>query len=310
MARLTALVVALTSAALLAQGPPARPRILGIAHLAVLVTHLPSARAFYEDLLGFDESFTLPGAGSASGTTWIKINDRQWIELIDGETAGEGQLDHIALYTGSAAGMRDYLASQGVQVPDRVDIGPTGDTNFVVRDPDRHDVEFVEYQPGSRTAADTGQHMAETRLSARAMHVGILAADLDAAMKFYGGILGFEETWRGASAASRTLSWVNIRVPDGNDYLELMLYERMPAPGNRGSAHHLCLLVEDAQDAVKVLESRAPKSGYTRPVTIRTGINRKRQVNLFDPDGTRVELMEPDTTGGRPAPSSTLPPPR
>jgi lactoylglutathione lyase len=42
----------------------------------------------------------------------------------------------------------------------------------------------------------------------------------------------------------------------------------------------------------------------------RTGINRKRQVNLFDPDGTRVELMEPDTIDGRPVPSSTLPPPR
>jgi lactoylglutathione lyase len=38
-------------------------------------------------------------------------------------------------------------------------------------------------------------------------------------------------------------------------------------------------------------------SGYEREVAIRTGVNRKRQVNLFDPDGT-------------PAPSSTLPPPR
>ncbi len=310
MARLTVLVVALTSVALLAQEPAARPRILGIAHLAVFVTNLPAARAFYEGLLGFDESFTVPGPRAASGTTWVKINDRQWIELIAGDTAGEGQLDHIALYTSSAAGMRDYLASKGVQVPDTVGTGPTGDKSFVVRDPDRHDVEFVEYQPGSRTTADAGRHMPETRISHRAMHVGILAGNLDAAMDFYGGILGFEEIWRGASASSRTLSWVNIRVPDGNDYIELMLYERMPAPGNRGSAHHLCLLVQDADEAVRVLESRALKTGYTRPLTIRTGINRKRQVNLFDPDGTRVELMEPDTIDGRPASSSTLPPPR
>jgi lactoylglutathione lyase len=33
-------------------------------------------------------------------------------------------------------------------------------------------------------------------------------------------------------------------------------------------------------------------------------------VNLFDPDGTRVELMEPETIDGQPAPPSTLPPPR
>jgi len=43
---------------------------------------------------------------------------------------------------------------------------------------------------------------------------------------------------------------------------------------------------------------------------IRTGVNRKRQLNLFDPDGTRVELMEPKTIDGAPAPSSTAPPPK
>jgi lactoylglutathione lyase len=43
---------------------------------------------------------------------------------------------------------------------------------------------------------------------------------------------------------------------------------------------------------------------------MRTGINRKRQLNLFDPDGTRSELMEPATIDGTPTPSSTAPPPR
>ena len=44
-------------------------------------------------------------------------------------------------------------------------------------------------------------------------------------------------------------------------------------------------------------------------VQVQTGVNRKRQLNLFDPDGTRVELMEPRTVDGKPAPSSTAPPP-
>jgi lactoylglutathione lyase len=43
---------------------------------------------------------------------------------------------------------------------------------------------------------------------------------------------------------------------------------------------------------------------------IAVGVDNKRQVGLFDPDGTRVELMEMDTVDGKPAPSSTLPPPR
>ena len=69
-------------------------------------------------------------------------------------------------------------------------------------------------------------------------------------------------------------------------------------------------MVPDADKAVAALDARADASGYTRPIEMRTGINRKRQVNLFDPDGTRVELMEPDTVDGQPAPPSTLPPPR
>jgi hypothetical protein len=40
---------------------------------------------------------------------------------------------------------------------------------------------------------------------------------------------------------------------------------------------------------------------------VRLGINRKRQANLFDPDGTRTELMEPNTIDGKPTPSSTAP---
>ena len=49
---------------------------------------------------------------------------------------------------------------------------------------------------------------------------------------------------------------------------------------------------------------------YGRPIEIHLGINRKRQANLFDPDGTRTELMEPTTIDGKPTPSSTAPPPQ
>jgi lactoylglutathione lyase len=58
------------------------------------------------------------------------------------------------------------------------------------------------------------------------------------------------------------------------------------------------------------LEARPYRKTYERTIEARTGVNRKRQVNLFDPDGTRVELMEANTVDGQPAPSSTLPPPR
>jgi catechol 2,3-dioxygenase-like lactoylglutathione lyase family enzyme len=305
-----ALVALLVAVPLLTTQPVTRPKILGVAHIAVFVSDLTKARAFYEDLLGFDEPFTLPKPDGSVQIAFVKINDRQWIELFNQSTAGEGQLNHIALYTDDADRMRDYLAAKGVEVPATVGRGRTGNKNFTIKDPDGHTVEIVEYQPDSWTAKDAGKHVPATRLSGRALHVGILVGSLSRATSFYTGVLGFEEFWRGSAATSKTLSWVNIRVPDGSDYIELMLYDELPPPDRRGSAHHLCLQVPNVEKAVAMFDARPSRSSYTRAVEIRTGINRKRQVNLFDPDGTRVELMEPDTVDGKPAPSSTLPPPR
>jgi catechol 2,3-dioxygenase-like lactoylglutathione lyase family enzyme len=128
-------------------------------------------------------------------------------------------------------------------------------------------------------------------------------------MKFYGGILGFQEIWRG-SKDGKVLSWVNLKVPEGNDYLEFMLYDKMPDLKSLGTLHHICLEVPDIEKAKAALEARPAHASYTHPLEIRTGVNRKRQMNLYDPDGTRSELMEPRTTDGVPTPPSTAAPPR
>jgi lactoylglutathione lyase len=295
---------------LVSTGQPARPRILGLAHIGIFVSDLSSARQFYKGLLGYDEPFTIAGADGAVAAAFVKIGDRQWIELLTRPNDGQGQLDHVALYTDDADGLRRYLASRSIDVPDRVGRSAEGDKAFRIRDPDGHVVEFVEYQADSLTGRTAGRDLPASRLSARAIHAGILVGDLARATAFYAGVLGFEEFWRGNAATSKTLSWVNMRVPDGTDYLEFMLYETLPAPGGRGSAHHLCLMVPDVDRALAAIEAGPARSAYARPLRINTGVNRKRQLNLFDPDGTRVELMEPDTVDGKPAPSSTLPPPR
>jgi lactoylglutathione lyase len=152
--------------------------------------------------------------------------------------------------------------------------------------------------------------MPATRVSEHMMHAGFLVGNLDAAIKFYGGSLGFREFWRGNSATSKTLSWVNMRVPDGDDYLEFMLYDTLPAPERRGTSNHICLMVPDMTKALATVEAQPARKEYTRQIATQTGVNRKRQANLYDPDGTRVELMEANTIDGQPAPPSTLPPPR
>lgn len=299
---------ALTVVTLLAQKAIERPRILGVAHMAIYVTDLAKTRRFYESFLGFGEPFTLPASDGSVRIAFVKVNDHQYIEIFTEKDRGEGRLNHISFYTDDAGRMRDYLASKGVAVPASVGKGKTGNKNFNIHDPDGHTVEIVEYQPDSWTAREAGKFMPAARLSARIMHVGVLVGDLDKAAKFYGGILGFQEFWRGSSSGTE-LSWVNMRVPDGQDYIEFMLYDKLPEPDARGGKNHLSLTVPDAQKALEELKKRAAAGLYSREIRIQVGVNRKRQINLYDPDGTRIELMEPETVDGKPAPSSTAAPP-
>src|ERR1035441_2964847 len=299
-------------APLLAQQAVKRPKVLGVAHMAVFVRDLDKARRFYEDFLGFGEPFTLPNK-TATGVriAFVKVNDRQYFEIFNEADRGEEQLNHISFYTGNADQMYSYLKSKGVAVMSdkgSVSKGQTGNKNFNIQDPDGHIVEMVEYRPDSWTAREAGKFIPSTRISDHIMHVGVLVRDLNQSMKFYGGILGFREFWRGSSSP-RELSWVNMRVPDGEDYLEFMLYGQLPAPDDRGGKSHASLTIPDADRALAELKQRAAKTGYDRAITIQTGVNRKRQINLYDPDGTRIELMEANTVDGKPAPSSTAPPP-
>jgi len=302
------LAVLAAIAAVLAAAEAKRPKILGVAHMAVYVSDLQKARAFYKDLLGYDEPYALKRKDGAERIAFIKINEDQYLELFAEEPKKDGQLNHISFYTDDAKGMRDYLASAGVPVPAEVGKGQIRNSNFNITDPDGHTVEIVQYEPDSWTRREKGKFLPETRISNRILHVGVLAGDLDASLKFYGGILGFQEFWRGGSP--RQLNWVNMRVPDGADYLELMLYNTPQDKQQQGVKNHLCLVTPDIEESVKALEARPARKGYGQPIEIKTGVNRKRQANLFDPDGTRVELMEPNTVDGKPAPSSTAPPPR
>jgi lactoylglutathione lyase len=290
-----------------------RPKVLGIAHVAVYVKDLDKTRKFYEDFLGYQEVFTLPKKDGSGGVriVFVKVNDHQYFEIFNEADRGEGQLNHISFYTDKGDQMYTYLKSKGIEVMgDRGSVGKgqTGNKNFNVKDPDGHIVEIVEYMPDSWTARDYGKKMPATRISSQIMHVGVLAGDLDKSNQFYGGILGFKEFWRGSSSPTM-LSWVNMRPAECDDYLELMLYNSLPAPSGRGTKNHASLTIPDAPKALEEMKKRAASVGYEREIVIQTGVNRKRQINLYDPDGTRIELMEPNTVDGQPAPNSTAPAP-
>jgi len=305
MKRLAAILLPLS---LLPAQEVARPHILGVAHIAIYASDFEKSRQFYRDFLGLEEPYSLSKPDGTPSMTFFKINERQYIELSPETAAGTDRLSHISIETDRAEAMRQYLASRGVAVPKQVGKGRIGNSNFNIKDPEGHTVEIVQYEPDGWTVREKGKHVPESRISKHMMHVGIIVTNFDAEMKFYQEVLGFREFWRGSSSGTQ-LSWVNLRVPDGEDYIEFMLFKEPPAADRRGTSHHLCLEVPDVAAAVAALEAKPYRKQYTRAIEPRVGVNRKRQVNLYDPDGTRTELMEPVTIDGKPTPPSTAPPP-
>jgi catechol 2,3-dioxygenase-like lactoylglutathione lyase family enzyme len=288
---------------------PKRPKILGISHMAIYVSDLNKARAFYKDFLGYDEVFTLKRDDGSDRIAFIKINEDQYLEVFSEAPKNDGHLNHFSIFTDDAEAMRLYLASRGVKVPEKVGKGKIGNANFNIIDPDGHTLEIVEYKPDSWTRKATGKALPDSRISTHMPHLGFTVKDLDASMKFYGDILGFHEIWRG-SPSPRVLSWVHMQVPDGSDFFEFMLYSHPFTMEQLGVKNHVCLVVPDIERAVAALNARPARKNYTLPMEIRTGVNGKRQLNLFDPDGTRVEIMEPNTFDGKPVPPSTAPAPK
>jgi catechol 2,3-dioxygenase-like lactoylglutathione lyase family enzyme len=289
---------------------PQRPHIVGISHIGILAHDYEKSRAFYGDFLGFEEPYSLKNPDGTPMMTFFKINDHQFIELYPEKEANTDRVTHISFETDDIEALRLYLKSKGVEVPDQAHKARIGNLSFDVLDPAGHKVEMVQYMPEGKTVQAYGKFMTDKRISTHMTHVGLIVTNLGPEYKFYTEILGFKETWRGSSTG-KVLSWVNLKVPDGSDYVEFMLYKEAPDATHRGSAHHLCLQVPDVDAAVRMLEARPYfKSTYDRPISEHVGVNQKRQANLFDPDGTRTELMEPSTVDGTPTPPSTAPPPQ
>jgi catechol 2,3-dioxygenase-like lactoylglutathione lyase family enzyme len=308
-AALTGTILSGSACSLAQVSAPVRPKITGISHVGYFVSDLPKALAFWHDFLGYDEAYTLTAKDSQDiRIAFIKINDHQHIELFnEPSTHPPSMMSHLCFTVDDIEAMRTYLRSKGFDVkPGDGSKTRTGDYAFEVKDPDGMLVEFVQSLPTGLEMKAAGKFEPATRISTKIYHLGFLVGNSEKSMDFYGKILGFQETWRGG-ANPKQLSWINMRVPDGNDYVEFMLYDK--TPGDYGGKNHIALSVPDINKAAAILQQRVASAGYSKELIVKTGINQKRQMNLFDPDGTRVEMMEENTVTGKPTPPSTAPPP-
>jgi len=260
--------------------PVKRPRILGIDHVAFYTTQPDGVKALYSGTFG------LASAGPVEpGQLARYIVGKQWVGYSAApDPNATDRMDHVAFATSNIVRLREYLIANGVKVP-AIEGRSDHSLSFVVLDPEGHRIEFVE-----RGKAETVSSSPESAVSRHMIHAGFLVQNRDAEDHFYRDLLGFRPYWHGGMKPDQT-DWVSIQVPDGTDWLEYMLnHPEHPNLQVTGVMNHISLGVVDIKKSQALLESRGWKPlGDEKAQMGRDG---KWQLNVFDPDMTRIELME------------------
>jgi catechol 2,3-dioxygenase-like lactoylglutathione lyase family enzyme len=262
-----------------AQTPAPRPHILGIDHVSFYTTAPDGVKKLYGDVLGLASAAPVEPGGTllyAVGTQWVGYSPAPDPKSAD-------RMDHVALATDNIAALRKYLTAQGINVP-QIQGRADHSLFFVVNDPEGHKIEFVERGRGEAAPP------AASAVSRHMIHAGFLVYHRDAADHFYRDILGFRPYWHGGMKDDVT-EWVALQVPDGTDWIEFMVNQPEHADLQlTGVMNHISLGVADIKKAQAMLESHRWKEHGDEKAQL--GKDGKWQLNLYDPDFVRVELME------------------
>ena len=276
----------------------------GLSHVGIRVSDLEKARAFYGGVIGLDEAFTTRKDDGTVFVACFKVNDRQFIEIFPGLKPDDIiPMTHIAIYTDQLEKLRQMFAARGIK-PTEIRKGPRdGSLAFSIRDlPGQrlNRLEFIEYPPDSLQSKVTGKFLSSRRISRHLEHAGIITTDVDAAYQFYVEKLGFRETWRRPNPDTGRVALIHLRIPGASgDYVELSNLSAVTnlMRARAGTAAHFSLEVPDIKTAYQQTIDRGETKDRKEP---RFGLDMRWQFNLFDPDGTRVEFMQPRAPGAVP----------
>jgi catechol 2,3-dioxygenase-like lactoylglutathione lyase family enzyme len=269
-------------------GQKSRPAITGISHMCVLAHDQAASADFYGRILGATKG---PDPQDPAGTRFY-FSPTQFVEVLPlrADHNSLSRINCVAFNTSDASALRSYLVVHGVSNTSPLKTATDGTHWFFATDPEGNQVQFL--QPGRAAVSIDTQHV----VSSRVIHVGYMVKSRADEDHFYKDILGFRPYWFGARDPSH-IDWVSQQVPDGHDWIEYMMVgdgSDTPADHvdarNLGVMNHFSLGVSNMEAAVTRLyqQDRLPPR-HDGPQMGRDG---KWQANLYDPDGTRVELME------------------
>jgi catechol 2,3-dioxygenase-like lactoylglutathione lyase family enzyme len=196
----------------------------------------------------------------------------------------------VAYNTADASALRQYLLARGVNSVGELRTAGDGTFWFKTKDPEGNEVQFI--QPGKTPALAASANP----IGVRIIHVGYLVHSKAAEDHFYKDVLGFRPYWWGSKKPGQ-VDWISLQVPDGHDWLEYMMVGEGSSvdvskidKNELDVLNHFSIGVPNMEKAVTVLlgEDRfSPRHDGPN-----MGLDGKWQANLYDPDGTRIELME------------------
>jgi len=266
-----------------------RPKILEILQVRIFTSNEPAAHDFYYGILRTLALAQTPETKCA------------WCEAISKDTNGPVVLDPapaqtpqnllgaIVLRTNDAGSLRKYLEQNKINVG-KLRKWASG-ACFAAFDPEAHKLIFVEAPDyGQPTLDKPGAYDAPSRHWPHIIHAGFVVRDRAAMDHFYKDILSFRLYWHGGMKDGET-DWVDMQVPDGTDWIEFMLNVPENADQRtRGIMNHIAVGVANMKAADQELldANLRPRVDETPQI----GRDGKWQLNLYDFDGTRVELME------------------
>jgi catechol 2,3-dioxygenase-like lactoylglutathione lyase family enzyme len=183
-------------------------QITGIAHIAYRATDLDKEVAFFQKL-GYEQAFANTGPDGKVTQSFIKVNDRQFIEIYPKTEAAQpiGWM-HVCYESSDLNALFALLDARGLK-PTPVRKAGAGNLLSVINDPEGRVTEFTQYMPGSRHTLNHGKNLGEHRVSDLMAGFELPVPDLETARKFYVTGLGFE-----ASEARNGLRFTTPGAPD------------------------------------------------------------------------------------------------
>jgi lactoylglutathione lyase len=275
-----------------AQAPPSLEElpIIGIANVTFKVTELDKARDYYQKILGFAEAFDLKDHSGEVVSAYFKVNDDQYIEIIPTLKPGDLNREERVVFQSTDLGeLHALYESRGLN-PSNIKKGLDGNPSFRVVSPEGNNLDFLQYAEGSEQAKARGQFLSPDCISTHLWHAGVMTKDTATSGRFYREKLGFTNLRFGTRG-----EYLETPGRDSNTETKPPLADT-PATHFQyeneqwGAVNHIGIEVADMRAARDLLQKRG--NFDDQRVRAHVGNNRHWLMFLFDPAGTRTEIVE------------------